>query len=294
MPDRILTVLSGRLWPARCRDARPPLSRLGLEHTSGRGCPAPNARRLVRTSTGRAAFDEQGADPVGEFVHVKRLYHMPGKASLARTPQVLGPSKRGHGKGRIEAQPATRRAPRRTGIRQCRAGQCRRGSRPAARGQASPTPPRRSRSQPPSSPACPGRWRPYRGRRRCLRPPRRVAGWRKRGRCLCLRWRRDGGQLDDETRTPPRAFAFRPSHAPCNSTSDRTIDRPMPMPLGRDAPADPCTKGANKRGRSSGSMPTPESSTLNCTLSPRRCRRAVTRPPGGVNLSAFDNRLIAT
>src|SRR5213078_2704692 len=84
------------------------------------------------------------------------------------------------------------------------------------------------------------------------------------------------------------------SSPPCSRTSARANGRPSPVP-GSLEPFGARPNGSNAIATSSGDIPGPSSVTVIVTVATDPpANRHSTLPFGGVNLIAFDNRLIRT
>ena len=82
---------------------------------------------------------------------------------------------------------------------------------------------------------------------------------------------------------------------PWRSTSPRTIARPSPRPPCRRVPElSACRNRSKTYGRKSGLMPSPVSRTVSRARSSTRSSAMRTRPPRGVNFTAFETRFQTT
>src|SRR5215475_11767488 len=81
----------------------------------------------------------------------------------------------------------------------------------------------------------------------------------------------------------------------CSSTRRLVIESPRPSPPCARATEESAWRNRSKTcGRNSGLIPWPVSLTISSRWAPARSNRASTRPHGGVNLIAFENRFKTT
>ena len=131
--------------------------------------------------------------------------------------------------------------------------------------------------------------------RNVLSSASRVAG----ATACCVASVRTSGPADCGRRTtkaaPPAADTPASTDPPCSDTTSLTIASPRPLPpCLRVMLPSACLKRSKMISRSAASMPGPLSDTPISTHPFSDCSATSIEPPAGVNLIAFDSRLIST